>query len=144
MYKKMYGERKTKMNNTLIVIGRIVKDIDLKYASNNNPFTKINLAINNGKDDTTYLPITVFGKMAETIYKYCKKGDLIGVNATVKNQNWEDSQGNKHYDYSFIANKVSFLSSKAKEIKEEIKKDNTSVFEEFGEQLEIDTDKLLD
>ena len=132
------------MNNTTILVGRITKDIELKYTTNNNAVIKIMLAINNGKDGVTFLPITVFGAMAETTYKYCKKGDLIGVHATIKNQNWEDSKGNKHYDYSFIANKISFLSSKAKEIKEETKKDNTSIFEDFGEQLEIDTDKLLD
>lgn len=129
--------------NNYICIGRITKDIELKYTTSNKAVIRVILAVNNGKDDTTFLPITVFGNMAETTHKYCKKGDLIGVYATIKNQNWEDKNGNKHYDYSFIANKISFLSSKAKEIKEEAKKDNTNVFAEFGEQIEIN-DNFLD
>lgn len=129
--------------NNYTCVGRITKDIELKYTTSNKAVIRVMLAVNNGKDDTTFLPITVFGNMAETTHKYCKKGDLMGVNATIKNQNWEDKNGNKHYDYSFIANKISFLSSKAKEIKEEEKKDNTNVFAEFGEEIELN-DQFLD
>lgn len=130
------------MNNNLILIGRITKDIELKYTPSNKAVIRVMLAVNNGKDDTTFLPITVFGNMAETTHKYCKKGDLIGVYATIKNQNWEDSKGNKHYDYSFIANKISFLSSKAKEIKEEAKKESHNIFQEFGDMIEVNGDFL--
>lgn len=129
------------MNNTLIVIGRILKDIDLKYASNK-AVVEISLAVNNSKDDTTFIRLTAFDKLAELVSKYCKKGDLIGTQSIIKNHNWEDKNGNKHYDYSFIINKISFL---AKSNKEEIKKqDNTSVFSEFGDQLEIDVENMLD
>ena len=130
------------MNNYMCV-GRITKDIELKYTTSNKAVIRVMLAVNNGKDDTTFLPITVFGNMAETTHKYCKKGDLIGVYATIKNQNWEDSKGNKHYDYSFIANKISFLSSKAKEIKEEAKKESHNIFQEFGDMIEVN-DNFLD
>lgn len=129
--------------NNYTCVGRITKDIELRYTTSNKAVIRVMLAVNNGKDDTTFLPITIFGQMAETTHKYCKKGDLIGVYATIKNQNWQDSKGNKHYDYSFIANKISFLSSKAKEIKEDVKKDNTNVFEEFGKEIEIN-DQFLD
>lgn len=129
------------MNNTLIVIGRILKDIDLKYASNK-AVVEISLAVNNSKDDTTFIRLTAFDKLAELVSKYCKKGDLIGTQSIIKNHNWEDKNGNKHYDYSFIINKISFL---AKSNKEEVKKqDNTSVFQEFGDSLEIDVENMLD
>lgn len=130
------------MNNNLIVIGRITKDIELRYTTSNKPIVNVYLAINNGKDDTAFLPIMIYGKMAETVHQYCKKGDLIGAYAIIKNNNWEDKQGNKHYDYTFIANKVSFLSSKAKEIKEE-KKETHDPFKEFGDMIEVN-DNFLD
>ena len=123
------------MNNVFLV-GRITKDLELKYTPNNKAVTKVSLAVNNGKDDTTFLPITIFGNMAEITSKYCKKGDLIGIKGNIKNHNWQDKQGNTHYDYNFIAERVSFLSNKSKEIKQEVK-DNTSAFEEFGEQIEM-------
>ena len=135
------------MNNTILMVGRITKDIELRYTPNNKAVITVNLAIQNGKDDTTFLPVTVFGNVAETTSKYCKKGDLIGIKGNIKNHNWQDEKGNKHYDYSFIAERVSFLSSKAKEIKQtsntvEKKEDNTNIFEQFGEQLEINDNFL--
>lgn len=130
------------MNNNLILIGRITKDIELRYTPSNKAITEISLAVNNGKDDTTFIRLTAFDKLAELVSNYCKKGDLIGTQSIIKNHNWTDKNGNKHYDYSFIINKISFL---AKTNKEEIKKqDNTSVFQEFGDQLEIDVENMLD
>lgn len=124
------------MNNTITMIGRITKDIELRYTPSNKAVATIYLAVQNSKDDTTFLPITIFGSMAETTNKYCKKGDLIGIRGIIKNHNWQDKQGNTHYDYNFIAERVSFLSNKSKEIKQEVK-DNTSAFEEFGKQIEM-------
>ena len=128
--------------NFVIVVGRITKDIEIKYTTSNKPIVNIYLAINNGKDDTTFLPIIMYGKMAEAANQYCKKGDLIGVYAIIKNNNLEHKKGKKPYDFSCIANKVSFLSSKAKEIKEE-KKETHDPFQEFGDMIEV-TDNFLD
>lgn len=128
--------------NNYICVGRIIKDIELRYTSSNKAVAEISLAVNNGKDDTTFIRLTAFDKLAELVSKYCKKGDLIGTQSIIKNHNWEDKNGNKHYEYSFIINKISFL---AKSNKEEVKKqDNTSVFQEFGDQLEIDVENMLD
>ena len=65
------------------------------------------------------------------------------VKGLIKNHNWEDKSGNKHYDYSFIAEKISFLSSKSKEMeKVEEKVDNTDIFEQFGNEIEINNQFL--
>lgn len=128
--------------NNYICAGRITKDIELRYTPSNKAVAEISLAVNNSKDDTTFIRLTVFDKLAELVSKYCKKGDLIGTQSIIKNHNWEDKEGIKHYEYSFIINKISFLAKGNKQ--EETKKDNTSIFETFGEQIEIDTDKLLD
>ena len=134
------------MNNNLILIGRITKDLELRYTPSNKAVVQISLAVNNGKDDTSFVTLTAFDKMAELLSKYSKKGDLIGTQSIIKNHNWEDKNGNKHYDYSFIINKISFLAkgNKQEETKQEVKKqDNTSVFQEFAEEIEIN-DQFLD
>ena len=128
--------------NNYICVARITKDIELRYTPSNKAVAEISLAVNNGKDDTTFIRLTAFDKLAELVSNYCKKGDLIGTQSIIKNHNWEDKNGNKHYDYSFIINKISFL---PKANKEEVKKqDNTSVFQEFGDSLEIDVENMLD
>lgn len=132
------------MNNVLMIIGRITKDLELRYTTNNKAVVNIPLAINNGKDDTTFIDIVVYGNVAEITCKYCKKGDLIGVQAKVQNNNWTDKDGKKHYDYKFMGYKVTFLSTKKEENNQPEQTNNTSdPFAEFGEQISID-DKFLD
>lgn len=132
------------MNNILICIGRITRDLELRYTTNNKAVVNIPLAISNGKDDTTFIDIVVYGNVAETTCKYCKKGDLIGVQAKVVNNNWTDKDGKNHYDYKFIASKVSFLSTKKENVEEPKKEENTNdPFSDFGEQISID-DNFLD
>ena len=133
------------MNNTLICIGRITKDLELRYTTNNKAVVNIPLAINNGKDDTTFIDIVVYGNVAEMTHKYCKKGDLIGAQAKVQNNNWTDSNGKKHYDYKFMGYKVTFLSTKKNEENNQVEQPSNSndPFSEFGEQISID-DNFLD
>lgn len=105
------------MNNNCIAIGRLTKDIELKYTNSNKAVIELPLALNNGKtadgqEDTTFITITIFGANAENCAKYCKKGDLIGVNFMIKNHNWTDKENKKHYDYNFLGNRITFLSSK--------------------------------
>ena len=136
------------MNNNLILIGRITKDIELRYTPSNKAVVQIILAVNNGKDDTSFITLTAFDKLAEIIGKYSKKGDLIGTQSVIKNHNWEDKNGNKHYDYSFIINKISFLAkgNKQEEAKQEVKKESHDPFADFGNQVSIDdmTDNFLE
>ena len=133
------------MNNILCLIGRITRDLELRYTTNNKAVVNVPIAVNNGKDDTTFIDIVVYGNVAETTHKYCKKGDLIGAQATIKNNNWTDSNGNKHYDYKFMGYKVTFLSTKKEAIEETKKEENTNddIFSQFGEQISID-DNFLD
>ena len=132
--------------NNFIITGRLTKEPDVRYTKENKAVTTINVAVNNNKDDTTFLPITLFGKTAETVGKYCKKGDLIAVSGMIRNNNWEDKDGNKHYDYQFIGNNITFLSTKKGQEttihgNEESKNDEKlpdKVFEQFADIIETD------
>ena len=133
--------------NKGIIVGRITQNLELRYTPNNMAVCEINIACNNTKDDTTFLKIDTFKTTAETVGKYCKKGDTIGIEYIVKNHNWTDKNGNKHYDYSFIGQRVYFIAqAKQKEtnIEEKTEKyDNMKDFEDFGNQISID-DNFLD
>ena len=132
------------MNNNFIFIGRLTKNPELKYTSSNKAVTQIDLAIQNGKDDVTFVPITLFGNIAENVCKYCEKGDQVGFQGIVKNHNWEDNKGNKHYDYTFLANKMSFLQTKTNNHQEPKQAENVKkstdeqIYADFGDSIEID------
>lgn len=124
--------------NNFIITGRLTRDPETRYTKDNKAVTTINVAINNSKDDTTFLPITLFGKTAETVGKYCKKGDLIAVSGMIRNNNWEDKDGNKHYDYQFIGSRIQFLTTNKEAIKKtKEEKLPDEVFEQFGETIEF-------
>lgn len=136
------------MNNNFIFIGRLTKSPELRYTSSNKAVTQIDLAIANTKDDTTFVPITLFEKMAENVCKYCEKGDLIGFQGSVKNHNWEDNKGNKHYDYTFMANRMSFLQTKTNNQQEPKQAENVKkstdeqIYADFGDSIEISEDDI--
>lgn len=136
------------MNNNFIFIGRLTKSPELVYLSSNKAVTQIDLAITNTKDDTTFVPITLFEKMAENVCKYCEKGDLIGFQGSVKNHNWEDNKGNKHYDYTFMANRMSFLQTKTNNQQEQKQTENVKkstdeqIYADFGDSIEISDDDI--
>ena len=136
------------MNNNFFFIGRLTRDPELRYTSSNKAVTQIDLAIQNGKDDTTFVPITLFEKMAENVCKYCEKGDLIGFQGSVKNHNWKDNKGNKHYDYTFVANRMSFLQTKTNNQQEPKQAENVKkstdeqIYADFGDSIEISDDDI--
>lgn len=136
------------MNNNFFFIGRLTKNPELKYTSSNKAVAQVDLAIANTKDDTTFVSITLFEKMAENVCKYCEKGDLIGFQGSVKNHNWEDNKGNKHYDYTFMANKMSFLQTKTNNQQEPKQAENVKkstdeqIYADFGDSIEISEDDI--
>lgn len=136
------------MNNNFIFIGRLTKSPELRYTSSNKSVTQIDLAITNTKDDTTFVPITLFEKMAENVCKYCEKGDLIGFQGSVKNHNWEDAEGKRHYDYTFMANRMSFLQTKTNNQQEPKQTENVKkstdeqIYADFGDSIEISDDDI--
>lgn len=136
------------MNNNFIFIGRLTKSPELRYTSSNKAVTQIDLAVQNGKDDVTFVPITLFGNIAENVCKYCEKGDQVGFQGIVKNHNWEDNKGNKHYDYTFMANRMSFLQTKTNNQQEPKQAENVKkstdeqIYADFGDSIEISDDDI--
>lgn len=102
--------------NKALLLGRITRDVELKTTKNGTNVCVIDLALKDGEEETTYISITAFNKIAETIAKYLAKGSLIACNCKIKNNNYTDKNGKKIYSYKFIAEKVTFLSSKNKAI----------------------------
>lgn len=99
------------MNNQFQFIGRLTKDIEIR-ANEKITIAEINIAVNDSKDKTTFIKMKAFNKTAEMLGNYVKKGDLMGFSGVIANNNWEDKEGKKHYNYDFIINRVMFLQQK--------------------------------
>lgn len=98
------------MLNQIIIVGRLVSDPKIKETENGKKVCNITLAVPrsyknlNGEYDTDFIPIGIFGQIANTTTEYCKKGDLIGIKGYVTRLGGED--------LSIVAEKVTFLSSR--------------------------------
>ena len=121
------------MLNQIVMVGRLVSDPELKETESGKKVSNLTLAVprsyknENGEYDTDFVDCTLWTGVAESTAEYCKKGDLIGIKGRVQTDSYENSDGNKQKTMRVVAEKVTFLSSKSKDIEEEIedKKDKS-------------------
>lgn len=105
--------------NKLHLIGNITKDPELRYLPKGTAVCKVGLAINRTwksesgekKEEVTFVDIDIFGKTAENVAQYCRKGKSIYVEGRLKLDTWE-KDGKNHQKLGVIADSVQFLSGK--------------------------------
>ena len=75
------------MLNQMVLVGRIIEDPVLEKNETNVSITTFTLAIPRRSDDeecdTDFIPITLYGGVAENTVEYCKKGDLVGIKGRI-------------------------------------------------------------
>lgn len=103
------------MINKAILIGRLVADPELKQTTSNIAVCKFTIAINRpfapkdgGERQSDFINIVVWRNTAEFVSKYFSKGKMIIVEGALRNNNYTDSNGVKHYSLEVHADNVSF------------------------------------
>lgn len=106
------------MLNQVALVGRLVKDPDIKKTENNKEILKITLAVPrsfknaNGEYDTDFIDCTLWDIVARSTTDYCHKGDIIAVKGRIQTRMVEKEDKTKKFYQEVIAEKVTFLSSK--------------------------------
>jgi single-strand DNA-binding protein len=101
--------------NQVILIGRLTRDPELRFIPNSGTaVARFSLAVDRefkreGQPDADFFNIVVWGKQAENCANYLKKGRKVAVNGNLRNNNYEDKNGVKHYSVEIVANRVEFL-----------------------------------
>ncbi len=109
-----------KMLNQMVVVGRLTSDLELRESENGNQYSTLTLAVPRafknaeGVYETDFIPVKLFGKVAEHTSEYCHKGDIVGVKGRVQSGSYE-KDGETKFSLDIVAEKVTFLSSKNKE-----------------------------
>ena len=110
--------------NKVFLVGRLGQDIELKATSSGMAFANIRLATNDGYKDaqtgqfmdaTEWHRVVVFGKRAENLHQYLKKGDLLYVEGRIRTNKWTDQHGLDRYVTEVVANETQMLGSKLHE-----------------------------
>lgn len=102
--------------NNWILMGRLTKDPEVRYGSNGMAIARFNVAVDRqfkkeGQPTADFFNLTAFGKTAEFVEKYLRKGTKIVAQAVIQNNNYE-KDGKTVYDNQFIVNNLEFAESK--------------------------------
>ena len=101
--------------NRVVLIGRLVRDPELRVTQSGISVTRMRLAVDRprpnaeGKREADFIDIVVWGKQAETVSQYLRKGRLAGVDGRLQTRNYETPDGQKRTFYEVVADRVQFL-----------------------------------
>lgn len=106
--------------NTVALIGRTTRDIDLRRTGNGTAVASFTLAVNrdfktNDGQEADFIQCVAWKKTAELLEQYVHKGDRIAVNGSIRTRNYEDSHGRTVYVTEVLVNHVEFLETKNRE-----------------------------
>lgn len=112
--------------NNCVFIGRLVRDPEIRYGEGETPLmvARYTLAVdresrNNGQQAADFLSFVAFGKTAEFVEKYLKKGIKIAVTSRAQSGSYTKKDGTKVYYTEFLAQKHEFVESKKDNTQEE-------------------------
>lgn len=103
--------------NKVILSGRFTKDPEQRMMSNQTEFSRFSLACQSsfvnkdGERDTEFINCVAFGRTAETINRYCKKGAMIVAQGRIKNSSYDAQDGTKRYVTDVVVDNFEFASS---------------------------------
>lgn len=105
--------------NKVLLVGRLVRDPELKHIeSNGKEVSNFTIAVNRnfvnskGEREADFVPVVVWGKTAELVCNYMKKGRLISISGRLQIRSYETKEGNKKYVTEVVGEEVLFLDSK--------------------------------
>ena len=111
------------MVNSVMLVGRLAQDVEVKKLDSGKEVTKVALAVPrsfknpDGIYETDFFDCILWDGLAKNAGEYCKKGDTVGVRGRLQTNTWEKDDV-KHKDVEIIVEKLTFLSSKKTEPKE--------------------------
>ena len=106
--------------NKSILVGRLTRDPEVRYSQgeNANAVARFTIAVNRrfknneGNYDADFINCVAFGKSAEFIEKYFKKGMAIGITGRIQTGNYTNKDGVKVYTTDVVVEEAEFVESK--------------------------------
>lgn len=113
--------------NKAILIGRLTRDIDLKYTNSQMAIGRFTLAINrkmtrekrkeaerNNLPTADFIGCIAFGKTAETISQYVGKGNQLAIEGHIQTGSYENKEGQRIYTTDVIVDGFTFIDARNK------------------------------
>jgi len=129
------------MFNRIILIGRLVREPELRYTPNGIAVSRFTLAVDRpftndqGKNETDFIDIICWRKLAETVAEHLDKGRLVAVEGRLQIRRYEDKEGKKRRASEVVASQVKFLDYPKKE-----QNDSDEDWSDLGTEVPVDDD----
>ena len=108
--------------NKIVLMGRLTKDAEVRYTQGENSMAiaSFSIAVNRkfkreNEPDADFFNCTAFGRQAEFVEKYLKKGTKILLAGRVQNNNYTKQNGEKVYSVQVMVEEIEFAESKGSE-----------------------------
>ena len=106
------------MINNTVLVGRLTKDVELRYTPSNVAVATFTLAVNrsfkneNGEREADFINCVMWRQQAENLANWTKKGALIGVTGRIQTRSYDNQQGQRVYVTEVVAEQFQLLESK--------------------------------
>ena len=107
--------------NKVLLMGNLTRDPEVRYTPKGTAVTELGIAVNriytgeNGekREEVTFVDVTVWGRTAENVGEYLKKGRPVFIEGRLQLDSWEDKQsGQKRNKLKVVADNVQFLGAR--------------------------------
>lgn len=104
--------------NKVFLIGNLTRDPELSETNSGTAVCRFSVAVNrrrtgDGEQQTDFFNVTAWRGLAETVARYCKKGNKVAVSGAILIRQYEDRDGQKRTSVDVIADEVEFLTPKS-------------------------------
>ena len=109
------------MLNNVSLVGRLTKDVDLRYTPSNVAVATFTLAVNrtfkneNGDREADFINCVMWRQQAENLANWAKKGALIGIAGRIQTRSYDNQQGQRVYVTEVVAEQFQLLESKGQQ-----------------------------
>ena len=106
------------MLNNISLVGRLTKDVELRYTPSNVAVATFTLAVNrtfkneNGEREADFINCVMWRQQAENLASWAKKGALIGITGRIQTRSYDNQQGQRVYVTEVVAEQFQLLESK--------------------------------
>ena len=104
--------------NSICLVGRLTKDVELRYTPSNVAVATFTLAVNrtfkneNGEREADFINCVMWRRQAENLANWVKKGALIGITGRIQTRSYDNQQGQRVYVTEVVAEQFQLLESK--------------------------------
>ncbi len=104
--------------NLVVLVGNLTRDIEIRYTPAGVAVGTTAIAVNTpaGKNDdgstkmeTMFIDVVLYGRLAEAMNDYLKKGRMVLMKGRLRYRSWEDANGNKRSKHELLVDTVKFL-----------------------------------